>query len=46
MVVIQDIFPLPHPLLIYLQKVNVAQAFAMDTANNLNNLIKDVHSNV
>jgi len=35
MVVIQEIFSMAHPLSIYLQKINVDLASAMETANNL-----------
>lgn len=46
MVVIQEIFSMAHPLSIYLQKVNVDLASAMETANNLSTLIKEMRSNV
>ncbi|KAL5237545.1 hypothetical protein ACI65C_004955 [Semiaphis heraclei] len=46
MVVIQEIFSIAHPLSIYLQKVNVDLASAMETANNLSTLIKEMRSNV
>ncbi|KAE9536596.1 hypothetical protein AGLY_006998 [Aphis glycines] len=39
-------FSMAYPLSIYLQKVNVDLASAMETANNLSMLIKEMRSNV
>lgn len=46
MVVIHDIFSLAHTLSIYLQGVNnVDLACAVETANNLSTLIKELRNN-
>lgn len=46
MIMIQEILSMDHPLSIYLLKVNVDFASAMETVNNLSRLTEDMRINV